>query len=196
MKTLEDTFSWIVAEGGWGCAETPCGPGSTAEAAAPILRALPSWIRRYRIRSIADIGCGDFHWMKEMDLSGVEYDGYELVRELVLWNRTVHGNSTIRFHRFDATREVPGPADLVMLKDVLIHLPDDLGAQVLANIRESGACFLAATTHPRAPGWRRIAPGEFSPADLEQAPFRLGRPLDQVEVPGKTRKLFALWRIR
>ena len=36
-------------------------------------------IEKYKIKSIVDIGCGDLHWMKEINLDGIEYYGIDWI---------------------------------------------------------------------------------------------------------------------
>lgn len=200
LVNLEERFSKIISSNAWGAPETPCGPGSTIEACASIIHRLPLWIRDYQARSIVDLGCGDFHWMKEVDLSGVKYDGYDIVREAVK-AASKHATKTIRFHHANILAMQIPEADLVLCKDVLIHLPNEDALSILRAIVSSGSRLLASTTSPTWLNSFRVGmqPGEFSPIDLEQPPFELSRPLDLVEVPykeGNPPKFFALWDIK
>lgn len=183
---LEERFSRIVSSNAWGCKETPCGPGSSLEACADIIKQLPVWLRSLKIKSIVDLGCGDFHWLKEVDLSGIEYDGYDIVRSAVE-AAGKYASSTIRFHHADILSIEPKKADLVLCKDVLIHLPDAEVLPLLRSIISSGSRFLASTTHPGWPNLFRtgMTAGEFAPIDLQQTPYDLGMPIDMVEVPRK-----------
>lgn len=196
---MEAEFSRLVASGAWGCPETPCGPGSTLEACYEIIRVLPEWVARFRIRSVVDAGCGDFHWMGVVNLSGIEYDGYDIVHELVQTNQRLHGKSNIRFHHADIMG-VSLKADLVICKDVLSHLPTSTALAALECIRSSGSRYLAATTWLDWPVEKRegMPVGAFCPMSLEQPPFSLGIPIEAVPVPmrkGNPRKRFALWRL-
>jgi SAM-dependent methyltransferase len=190
----------MAASGAWGSPETPCGPGSTIEACRCILERLPEWIRTHQIRSIVDLGCGDFHWMSRLDLSGLEYDGYDVVRFLIEQNVAKHGLANVRFHHADLTELSVPKADLAVLKDVLIHLPTSQALGIVERVRAARPRFLASTT---APGWlvsnrACMKIGEFSPLDLEAPPFLLGASIASVEVPsrpGNPAKRFALWRI-
>lgn len=196
--SLEDEFSRIVASRAWSSGETPCGPGSMIEACSTVLKVLPEWIAKFQITSIADLGCGDFHWMSRLDLSGIEYDGYDVVQELISSNQSRHSGPNIRFHHADFMT-IPVPkVDLIVCKDVLPHLPNDLVLRALGTIQASGSRLLAATT---AVGWavakrEGLRIGGFSPVDLEALPFLMGAPLGAVEVPmkpGNPQKLFSLW---
>jgi len=196
---LEERFSRIVSSNAWGSRETVCGPGSTLEACAEIIQRLPVWISTLKIRSIVDLGCGDFHWLKEVDLTGVQYDGYDIVRTAVEAARK-HEAPNIRFHHADVLSiEIPR-ADLVLCKDVLIHLPDQEALSLVHAIVRNGSHYLASTSSPGWPNMFRtgMRAGEFAPIDLEHAPYALGAPLDAVEVPrkeGNPRKFLALWRL-
>jgi hypothetical protein len=197
---MEEHFTRMAATGAWGSPETPCGPGSTLDACKGILERLPEWIRAHQIRSIADLGCGDFHWMSHLDLSGLQYDGYDVVRFLVGRNAVKHGRDNVRFHHADLTEPIVLHADLVILKDVLIHLPTIPALEILGHVISNKPRFLASTTSPGWPVSNRACMriGEFSPIDLEAEPFSLGAPVDAVDVPHRadtTIKRFALWRL-
>jgi SAM-dependent methyltransferase len=197
---MEEIFTRMAATGAWGSAETPCGPGSTLEACKNILERLPDWLLAYKIRSIADLGCGDFHWMSRVDLSGVQYDGYDVVQFLMEKNAKKHARDNIRFHHADLMTFMVPAVDLVVLKDVLIHLPTVQALEILGHAVGSHSKFIASTTSPGWPVTNRLCMrvGEFSPIDLEAEPFSLGAPLDSVEVPsrpGNPQKRFSLWRI-
>lgn len=195
---MEEHFTRMAATGAWGSFETPCGPGSTLEACRGILERLPEWIRAHKIRSIADLGCGDFHWMSHADLSGLQYDGYDVVRFLIDRNVEKHGRDGVRFHHADLMTLAVPMVDLIILKDVLVHLPTMQALEILGHAVSSRSRFIASTTSHGWPVTNRICMkiGEFSPIDLEAEPFSLGAPLGTVEVPhrpGNPAKKFALW---
>jgi SAM-dependent methyltransferase len=192
----EEEFSRIISQNIWGSPETPCGPGSTVEACQPILKVLPLWLAKYGVKSIVDLGCGDWNWMRYLNLVGIQYDGFDVVGTLIDGNRK-YETSTARFHHADILKvEIPA-VDLVICKDVLGHLPNDLVLEVLAKIKRS-ARLLAATTSVVWPSSKRIgmSVGAFAPIDLEGEPFSMGIPVSQVLVPntaGNPMKLFAIW---
>jgi len=65
---------------GWrsGLPETPCGSGSTIRATKVQRDWIPAMVEKYGIKSIADIGAGDLHWVSRVDL-GCEYSAYDLI---------------------------------------------------------------------------------------------------------------------
>lgn len=197
--TMEAEFSRIVRSGAWGCPETPCGPGSTLEACKDIIRVLPQWVTRFKIRSIVDAGCGDFHWMSRVDLSGITYNGFDIVPEMIQKNKELHAKENIHFHHADIL-EAPLKGDLILCKDVLSHLPTQKALAALECIRSSGSRYLAASTWLDWPAQKRegMPVGAFCPMDMERPPFSLGAPIEAVSVPmkaGNPEKRFALWRL-
>jgi 2-polyprenyl-3-methyl-5-hydroxy-6-metoxy-1,4-benzoquinol methylase len=195
----EDIFTRIFESNGWGSIETPSGPGSTIDACSGIITKLPFWIDLHSIQTIVDLGCGDFHWMSQVDLGSVEYYGYDIVKEAVD-SASRYAASNITFVQADVLKTHIPAADLVICKDVLIHLPDSEVLTLLESIRSSGSRLLASTT---SPGWNNLfrhglKAGEFAPLDLEAEPFSLGAPLDYVAVPhkdGNPAKFLALWSL-
>lgn len=198
---MEAEFSRMISSRAWNSPETVCGPGSTLESCRGILQVLPGWLSRHRITSIVDAGCGDFHWMSQVDLSGIQYDGYDVVQELIAGNRQRYCAPGIRFHHADVSLESLPKSDLVICKDVLIHLPSDLALSTLERIRSSGSRYLAATSSPGWPASNRagMVIGGFSPIDLGSLPFSLGAAIEAVAVPGSPghpRKTLSLWDLQ
>lgn len=173
------------------------GPGSTIAACATIIERMPFWLELHSIKSIVDLGCGDFNWMSRIDLGDIEYDGYDIVSDVI---RTAlnHTASNIAFHHADILEMKIPKADLVICKDVLIHLPNDEALKLLQAIQSSGSRLLATTT---CPAWDNrfragMNAGEFSPINLEGEPFFWSPPEDAIEVPhgkGNPKKFFALF---
>ena len=40
---------------------------------------MTEFLQEKKIKSISDVGCGDFNWMSEIDLKGISYTGYDWV---------------------------------------------------------------------------------------------------------------------
>jgi hypothetical protein len=198
---MEDDFTEIAIQNRWGSKETLSGPGSTIRACLRIIDRIPAWISLHGIRSIVDLGCGDFHWMSRVDLTHVDYDGYDIVEFLVRENQEKHGRQNVRFHHRNIFEMAIPKADLILLKDVLIHFPTVLGVSLLESVKASGSTWLAATTSPGWPVAERegLFVGGFSPADLSAAPYSLGSFNEKVAVPHREDhppKYLALWKLK
>jgi trans-aconitate methyltransferase len=103
------------------------GPGSRPDFCRPLVRWLSRYIRDNGIRSVVDLGCGDFQWMPQViSATGVSYTGLDVYEPLVTSHRAAWPDH--RFEVFDVC--LAGPAaipagDLYWAKDVLQHWPSD-----------------------------------------------------------------------
>lgn len=109
---------------------TPCGNGSSLEAAAATVATLALVISAYGVHTLANVGAGDLFWWPR----GVDASHYDLVPR--------HPDVAT----FDATIQVLPPADLILCRFVLNHLSVDRARRVLTNFRVSGSKYLLLTT--------------------------------------------------
>ena len=139
---------------GWrsGLPETECGSGSRIKDTEKQREWMPKIIRKYNIQTIADIGAGDLNWITKTDLSGAEYQGYDLVPR--------HGS----VKQFDLVNEIPPAVDLIMCLWVLNHFPFDDCRAALKNLKASGAKYLMMTDRP---DWHGTQPPEIQTKPLE-----------------------------
>lgn len=156
--------------------ETRSGRASTLHATRELRDRLAKWLRAEGIRSLADAGCGDFHWLQEVDLGGLDlYVGYDIVPELIARNQELYGNRRGHFFTVaDIARAPIAAVDAILCRRVLCEMPQDEAVQALANFRASGARFLLATT--------RVLPGKDAPRyrDLFNPPFGLPMPVQLI----------------
>lgn len=82
-QNVEQVFTEIYRNNGWGGADSFSGTGSDAYQTRMIAEALPIVFRDYNVSTMLDIPCSDFHWMKNIDLGDVGYIGADIVKELV-----------------------------------------------------------------------------------------------------------------
>jgi hypothetical protein len=59
------------------------GAGSDLEATKVVAAALPAVLESLGVRTILDIPCGDFLWMRHVDLSAVTYIGADVIESLI-----------------------------------------------------------------------------------------------------------------
>ncbi len=83
---------------------------------------LQDFMRHNRVRSVVEFGCGFWSYAREIDWSGIEYDGFDIVEGPVRWNRDHHGADNIRFHRLeDGTRLPPASQLISALNLAVLH---------------------------------------------------------------------------
>lgn len=174
---VEEVFTDIFKVNRWGGKDSVSGPGSDAGQVSAITKDLPILLRDLGVSTILDIPCGDFHWMKDVDLEGVRYIGADVVEELVTINKAKYGTSDIRFlHLNLLTDELP-KADLVFCRDCLVHLSFHDIFLALRNICDSQPKYFMTTTFPSRPRNRDVVTGEWRRLNLEIQPFSFSKPL-------------------
>jgi len=181
--TPQEAFTRIYAENAWrgrGAGESKSGPGSTLVYTESMRAALPGIFERYDVHSIVDAGCGDFAWMQEVPMDGIDYTGLDVVDSVIEANQAEHGAPDRRFAKADLTTDRLPRADLVIARDVLFHLPLSLGVAAVENFRNSGSRYLLATTHWDNPVNTDVVTGGFRLINLEQEPFNLPTALEYI----------------
>ncbi len=98
------------------------GTGSLPETTGPYREMLVRFLRDNAIASVVDFGCGDWQFARLMDWTGIDYLGLDVVPAVVAANRARFAAPGIRFETVGALADLP-PADLLLCKDVLQHLP-------------------------------------------------------------------------
>ena len=112
-----------------------CGRGSIFENTEIIRNLLVEVIKKYDIRTIADIGAGDLSWIYHTKWPHkIEYSPYDLVprhKDII---------------RFDITSEIPPSVDLILCRYVLNHFDhDELYLAAIDNIKKSKSKYLLMT---------------------------------------------------
>ena len=152
------------------------GPGSDAYYNIPYRAFLEQFIRNNDIRSVVDVGCGDWTFSRFVNFAGVRYQGYDVVESVVERNRTRFGSATVRFDRMpDDLAEVPA-ADLLIMKDVLQHLPNHEISRHRAGLFDRFPRCLLTNSYRKRDAVRNIDIhyGEFRCLDLNAAPYHFG----------------------
>lgn len=163
----------------------PCGPGSDSKfvVQAGTIDFIESIIKKYNIQSINDCACGVFeNWMSLLDLSGVQYTGYD-INDLAV-NRNRKDYPHIQFYELDLVNEQVPYADLIICRDCLFHLSNSFVNSILTNFINSGAKYLLSTQHNWLDKNPDLTPKEleneagFRLINLEIKPFSLGIPIE------------------
>jgi hypothetical protein len=85
---------------------------------------LKQFIQNHNIRSVVDLGCGDFKCGKQIyDDLDVQYTGYDTYKKVVEYNTTQHEPSKYTFLHLDIfnQRDQIANGELCILKDVVQH---------------------------------------------------------------------------
>jgi len=133
---MKDIFTNIYLNKEWlQICGTYSGPGSSIECSKPFVDFLQEFITVNNIKSILDIGCGDFNLFKHLKLDDIQYKGIDIVDFIIKDNIEKYSSSNIKFKCKDVTQEKETDIyDLIIIKDVLQHLSYESILAILNNI--------------------------------------------------------------
>lgn len=174
------TSTYIKAKDGfWGEIESVSGPGSTLQQTQAIRDGLEQLIKNFAIKSILDLPCGDFNWIKLVDLSSCFYIGCDIVKPMIETNIKQYSDTSHIFLCADATKDALPKTDLILCRDLLVHLSFSDIKKVLHNFKKSGAKYLLTTTFfvQRYDTNSDIVSGGWRPLNLQNNPFNFPEPI-------------------
>jgi len=197
-------FNQIYQDNTWGNAESVSGEGSNLARTAVVRAKLPGLLARHHVRSILDAPCGDFFWMKEVDLGPIAYIGVDIVPEIIARDVELYERDGRRFVLSDLVDGDLPEADLILCRDCLVHLTYADTARAIDNFRRSGATWLLTTTFTGPRENRDITTGDWRAINLERAPYNFPSPVEVIneesdevdeELGAFPDKSLALWRL-
>lgn len=157
--------------------ESVSGIGSSLEQTREIIDHLPKVFRKFDIHSMLDIPCGDFNWMRHLDLSGISYTGADIVGALVEKNHEKYKSRNKNFIQLNLMEDPLPTIDLIFCRDCLVHFSFGDIFRALENIRKSGSKYLMTTTFTEQGSNKDIHTGGWRPLNLQRVPFHFPEPL-------------------
>lgn len=194
-------FTTIYEKNFWSSEESVSGPGSDLDSTITIRRVLPDILKKYDVKSFLDLPCGDFHWMKLIDLKGVNYIGGDIVKKLIQNNILKYGNAPeCKFEVLDLINDRLPDVDMIMVRDCFIHLSNDLILKSLKNLKRTKIKYLLTNSHPDMEINKNIKTGTWRRVALEKEPFNLSNPIEIWEEKEhynvkEGRKIISLYKI-
>jgi hypothetical protein len=143
-KIIEKQFTQIYNSNKNADDETVSGIGSKIENTKELLNQIPQILKEYNISSVFDIGCGDFNWMRKIDLSGINYTGGEIVAEVVCANKK-YESKNITFKSFDITSDEIPTFDLIIVRGVLSFYNTKTVKSIINKIISSNSKYILLT---------------------------------------------------
>jgi SAM-dependent methyltransferase len=173
----QEIFSKAYDTYQWGSQESRSGEGSELAATENLRAYLPELFERLNVRTFLDAPCGDWNWMRHVDLAGVDYIGADVAPRIVEENSARHARPGVRFMVADlATASLPR-ADLILCRDCWIHLSFEDIAAILENFKKSGAEWLLVSHTPSQAENRNKRTGlRWRHLNLERPPFNFPPP--------------------
>ena len=135
---VADCFSEIYRTKCWGEAEGGedffSGGGSGAYFAVPYVKQVQRLIADHQIRSIVDLGCGDFRVGRLICAQcNLPYVGVDVVPDLIALNRSRFGGPQMEFRCANLIDDELPDGELCMIRQVLQHLTNAEILRVLAK---------------------------------------------------------------
>lgn len=188
-------FDKMYHDQGWGFTnnETLSGDGSTLAVNKYRNLFLSNFINKHRIQKVYDI-CGDCNWQHAfvslVNVEGFEYFGFDVsgialtkAKEKNAGNSLKFSDSPIDLCNYKLECTNPSKS-LIIIKEVIQHLPLDMGLTILKNIKESGIKYLAVTNHDTELFDIRVnkntQPGGFYPNNMYLEPFNMKNPIEDI----------------
>jgi SAM-dependent methyltransferase len=173
QQLLTNTFNRIYAEGTWGkdvAGKGTSGTGSTLEITREYRAYVEDFIKTHSVKSVVDAGCGDWSFSSAMDWGDASYLGVDIASDVIAAVRNKHEKGKIKFQVGDITDELPA-ADLLISKDVLQHLSNELVHKFIRNNLRKGKYKWVILTNTRGSENRDVASGGYRAIDLAAPPF-------------------------
>jgi SAM-dependent methyltransferase len=190
-ESIEDRFSNIYKAGLWfSNKESKSGAGSTLGATQHIRSELPKLLNVLEATNIVDVGCGDFHWMKEVSLP-CQYIGIDIVGSVIDQNNRMFGSPKTKFlHANMVEEELPSETDVVLCREVLFHLSFEDANKLIRNVIRSKARYFIVTSDSSVQENKDIRTGSYRGLNLLLAPFEFPPYTTQLDDSGVSRSRF------
>ena len=164
-------FESIYDKDEWGAGS---GPGSHPYFTIEYRAFIQRFISLNDIGSIVDIGCGDWQFSRFMDFGRADYLGFDVVRTLVERNQNIYGSSRIKFEMMPEDFDLVPSGDLLIIKDVLQHLPDCDVFEILNSVVKRFPFVLITNSYQKIDTAQNIDlsnHGAFRCLDLTAKPY-------------------------
>ena len=153
--SVGDVFSEIYAQDQWGGnkdSEFRSGTGSLDIHTERYCEFINSFIRNHKVRTVVDVGCGDFLVGRKIARPEISYIGLDVVENLIAHNERTFAADHIRFQHGDLTSGSLPDADLCLIRQVLQHLSNKEILLALENCAKYR--YVIVTEH--VPSGRRV----------------------------------------
>lgn len=173
----DHVFRDIYRRHHWSGSESASGAGASPDQTRELRRSLPALLGELGVATMLDLPCGDYNWMRTIELPVARYIGADLLPEIVEPLAAAFGDGRREFRVLDLTRDRLPPADLLFCRDCLVHLSYADIRRALGNAVRSGIPHILTTTFPDGETNEDIVTGDWRVLDLERAPFHLPAPM-------------------
>jgi SAM-dependent methyltransferase len=151
------------------------GAGSNENTTHNIKLELQNFFNQKKIQSILDIPCGDWKWMSNMDFECINYIGCDVVKEMIDKNNKLYAKDNVKFLVKSLIDDDLPKADIIIVRDLLVHLDNSDILKCLENIKRSDFKYIAITNYPilKSQYKENILGDKWRAINLSMEPFNL-----------------------
>lgn len=190
--SLTTVFSEIHRTNAWRDPESVSGRGSTLARTRVITSQLPVLLQELNADSLMDAACGDFNWMRYVELGSIKYTGVDIVPDLIARNRQLYQKT---FVVQDITKDRLSDADVILCRDCLIHLSFKSIKAAISNFKKTSATHLLCTTHSTVTENTDCRDGSWRNINLLLPPFNFPQPFKLLVEDEELGKCLGVWRL-
>ena len=136
--SIEQIFSKIYKDSSWNknSLNFNSGPGShNKKLVAPYVKFVNLFLLDKKLKSIIDLGCGDFNVGKNIYKNVNKYYAFDIVADLIKTNKKKFNDKKIIFECKNFIDETLPKADVVIIRQVLQHLDNKSIIKILDKIK-------------------------------------------------------------
>ena len=151
------------------------GSGSVPINNKPYIEFLKKLLKEKQIKSVIDIGCGDWQLAKTIDWKNIKYLGIDTVKTVIKHNHELYGSKNIKFIHKNILEYGNLPnADLCIIKDVFQHLSNKNINKILEILKSKKIKYILIVNDETLTNLNfDIKNGGYRPVNLTKAPFNL-----------------------
>lgn len=168
---MNDVFVNIYKKNKW---KYGSGEGSLVMHTRGYVAFLENFLQEHQVQSVVDMGCGDWQFSQNVRWGSARYHGFDVVPAVIEENTRTFSSDTVDFQLYSGNpKELPA-ADLLIVKDVLQHLPNRAIFQFLSVLDRFKYTLITNCVNPRGRTRNRnVWAGGFRYLDLRLPPFNL-----------------------
>lgn len=168
---IQERFEEIYARNEWLYGS---GEGSLLAHNLSYIAFLEGFLAEYQIKSVVDLGCGDWQFSEFVNWGDVSYRGYDVVSQIIAANDERFSDDDTKFILYSGEPSELPSADLLIAKDVLQHLSDARVAEVLRHLPRFRYALVTNSLDPHGETINRDTPdGGGRYLDITKPPFNI-----------------------
>src|SRR5215469_13142439 len=168
---MKEQFEEIYSENKW---LHGSGEGSQPHHTKSYVSFLQDFLGKNNIKSVVDMGCGDWQFSQFIDWKGIDYQGFDVVTSVIEANKKRFSSPGVRFNLAAGNGADLPVANLLIAKDVLQHWSNESVKAFLPNFKKYDYCLITNCVNPNGNTTNdNIENGGFRYLDLRLPPFAI-----------------------